>query len=149
MFSHGRKEDMSKSVVFVCVVARSKREMYKLALFLFFLVKSKSVMVLSVLGFCVFLRGTRGKCRKVPRWSKVSCFLYVFWLKSGAGAPRVECTSYCIYIYIYMYIYIYILIYIYIHIDILIYIYIYIYILIYIYVYLYYIFLLYIYIYIY
>ena len=77
---------MSKSVVFLCVFARSKGEMSKSVMFLcVFWVKSKSVVFLCVFGFCVFLLGRRGEMSKSVVFVESVVFLCVFWVKPPAG----------------------------------------------------------------
>ena len=81
---------MLKSVMFLCVLALSKKKCRKVMCLYVFLEKFKSVMFLGVFDFYVFLLGRKGECRKVSCLSKSVMFFCVFWVKSGAGIPELS-----------------------------------------------------------
>jgi len=83
VFLLGRKEEMSKSVVFLYV----------------FWVKSKSVVFLCVFGFCVFLLGRRREMSKSVVFSE-KCRVFVCFLgkvSCWAFASRVHNLLYNVY----------------------------------------------------
>ena len=79
VFLLGRRGEMSKSVVFLNVFARSKGgNGEKCCVFVCFLGKVEKCRVFVCFGFlCVFVRWKGRKCRKVSCLSKVSCFCCV------------------------------------------------------------------------
>ena len=76
VFLLGRKEDMLKSVVFLCVFARSKRgNCEKCRVFVCFLGKVEKCRVFVCFWFlCVFARSKGGNVEKCRVCRKVSCF---------------------------------------------------------------------------
>ena len=78
---------MSKRVEFLCDFARSKKvDVDKSSIFKnVFWVESKSVVLLCVFGFCVFLLGRKGEMSKSVVFVERVVFLCVFWVKPPAG----------------------------------------------------------------
>ena len=90
VFLHGRRADMSKSVVFLFVLTRSKGAMSKsVVLFLMFSGKMEKCSVFCVfVVFCVFLLGRMGKMSKSLVFVEMCRVFVVFWVKSLAGPPE-------------------------------------------------------------